>query len=271
MSEGEQAVFFENTSSWGGTIKCYVWNGGTTYAGGWPGGKMTYLGNNVWKWTYTGTAKIPATAGVIFSSGSQTDDFTWVNGGYYNASGYVKTIEGAGEIEDPDPVGPTDPQGPFTVYFDNSASNWSSVYVYMWDGEGEFVGKWPGTQMTETATVDGKTMLSYTYTPSRAISGGKIIFNNGSGSQTKDLEIVAGGIYTASGLQGSTGVNDVTAAADITVGVSGGKLIIRADRHANVTVTRADGVSFTLAVRPGINSFELARGFYIVNRTKVIL
>ena len=143
--------------------------------------------------------------------------------------------------------------------------------MYMWDGEGEFVGKWPGTQMTETATVDGKTMLSYTYTPSRAISGGKIIFNNGSGSQTKDLEIVAGGIYTASGLQGSTGVNDVTAAADITVGVSGGKLIIRADRHANVTVTRADGVSFTLAVRPGINSFELARGFYIVNRTKVIL
>ncbi len=271
MSEGEQAVFFENTSSWGGTIKCYVWNGGTTYAGGWPGGKMTYLGNNVWKWTYTGTAKIPATAGVIFSSGSQTDDFTWVNGGYYNTSGYVKTIEGAGEIEDPDPVGPTDPQGPFTVYFDNSASNWSSVYVYMWDGEGEFVGKWPGTQMTETATVDGKTMLSYTYTPSRAISGGKIIFNNGSGSQTKDLELVAGGIYTASGLQGSTGVNDVTAAADITVGVSGGKLIIRADRHANVTVTRADGVSFTLAVRPGINSFELARGFYIVNRTKVIL
>ena len=79
---------------------------------------------------------------------------------------------------------------------------------------------------------------------------------------------MAGGIYTASGLQGSTGVNDVTAAADITVGVSGGKLIIRADRHANVTVTRADGVSFTLAVRPGINSFELARGFYIVNRTK---
>ncbi|MDE6157497.1 MAG: hypothetical protein K2F78_05050, partial [Muribaculaceae bacterium] len=103
------------------------------------------------------------------------------------------------------------------------------------------------------------------------IAGGKIIFNNGSGSQTKDLELVAGGIYTASGLQGTSGVSDVATTSDITVGVSDGRLIIRADRHANVTVTRADGVSFTLAVRPGINSYELARGFYIVNRTKVIL
>ena len=63
------------------------------------GQACTYLGNNIWKWIYTGSDKI--SGGVIFNNGSsQTQDFTWVNGRYYNANGYVKTIDGAGEIPD---------------------------------------------------------------------------------------------------------------------------------------------------------------------------
>ena len=39
MSEGEQAVFFENSADWGGTINAYVWkdNGSVKYTSGWPG------------------------------------------------------------------------------------------------------------------------------------------------------------------------------------------------------------------------------------------
>ena len=90
MNEGEQAVFFENTANWNGTIRAWVWNSTKNFTGGsWPGQACSYLGNNIWKWSYTGTDKI--SGGVIFNNGSsQTADLTWVNGGYYNANGYVK-------------------------------------------------------------------------------------------------------------------------------------------------------------------------------------
>ncbi|MDE6467527.1 MAG: starch-binding protein, partial [Muribaculaceae bacterium] len=209
MSKGEQAVFFENDVEWPGNIRAWIWSNGTNYTGGnWPGQTATYLGNKIWKWSYTGTAKIPETAGLIFNNGStQTKDFTYVNGGYYNSNGYVKTIEGAGEIIDvPTPPQPT--PDVFTVYFDNSESNWDEVAVYMWDDNGPYVGAWPGTKLTETSTVNGKTYLSYTYTPTAAMVNPMIIFNNNNkGAQTKDLTLVPGGIYTASGLKEVSGIN----------------------------------------------------------------
>ncbi|MDE5629150.1 MAG: starch-binding protein [Muribaculaceae bacterium] len=266
MSEGEQAVFFENDKEWGGYINAYVWNGGTTYAGAWSGSAMTYLGNKVWKWTYTGTGVIPATAGVIFNNGgSQTDDFTWINGGYYTSSGYQRTIEGAGEIVAP----PVTPDGPFTVYYDDSKSNWGSVNVYMWDDEGELVGKWPGTAMTETATIDGVSYKSYTYTPTRALSNAKIIFN-GNG-QTADLALTPGGIYNVNGLQGSYSAVETVATATLEIKAAKGALIVRSDSHTTLSVAGVDGIVRTLNVRPGNNRFELPRGFYIVNGNKYML
>ncbi len=268
MSKGEQAVFFENTAEWGGTMRCYAWNGATKYAGSWPGSKMTYLGNRIWKWTYKGMQKIPATAGVIFDNGaSQTADLVWVNGGYYNATGYVRTIEGAGEIEEPDPV---EPDSPFCIYYDNTATAWSRVNIYMWDELSELAGKWPGTQITETEEIDGKTLYKYSYTPTRALSKPMVIFNNGS-SQTADLTLVPDGIYTSDGFTGQSGMGNVNVDAQISVSVCGGKLVIYSDSHAVVNAVRADGTATALDVRPGSNTYELPRGFYIVSRTKVIL
>ncbi len=267
MSEGEQAVFFENTAEWGGKIYTYVWNGSNKPAGAWPGTAMTYLGNKIWKWTYTGSNKIADTAGVIFSAGSsQTPDFEWINGGYYNASGYVKTIPGAGTIPD----NPVDPDEPFTVYFDNSTDSWSTVNIYMWDSEGELTAKWPGNTMTQTTTVDGKVLLSYTYTPSRALSNPMVIFNNGS-QQTTDLDLKPNGIYTSKGLQGIAGISMNTTVEGIRVAVVDGRLFIEASEHMEVPAVRADGTYTLLDVRPGNNYFDLPRGFYIINHVKVIL
>lgn len=265
MSEGEQAVFFEDTQNWG-YINTYAWDGSTKYAGSWPGSQMTYLGNSIWKWTYTGGDKIPDTAGVIFNNGSsQTADLAWVNGGYYNNSGYVKTIPGAGDIPDT----PVEPDDPFTVYFDNSTDNWSIVNVYMWDDRGELVGSWPGTQMTDTAVINGKELLAYTYTPTRTLVNPMIIFNNGS-NQTADLTLTPGGVYTSAGLQWS-GVGTVDITSGISISVSDGRLVIRAGEHGTVRAVRADGTYTTLNVRPGRNVYDLPQGFYIVNQTKVIL
>ena len=199
MSEGEQAVFFENTANWNGTIKAWVWNNSMNFTGGsWPGQACTYLGNNVWKWTYTGTTKI--SGGVIFNNGSsQTADFTWVNGGYYNANGYVETIPGAGEIEDPET--PDTPDAPssdgYTAYFDNSSSNWSKVYAYSWDagnGNKEMLGSWPGSAIT----FDSESGY-YKVTVSETMTTPMIIFNNGSGTQTADLSWINNGCYNANG------------------------------------------------------------------------
>ncbi len=201
MKEGEQAVFFENSGDWSGSINVYVWYDDLTkYAGEWPGESMTYLGNNIWKWNYTGSDKI--TGHVIFTNVSvKTADLDWVNGGYYNAGGYVKTIEGAGEIPDTPETETT-----WTVYFkDNESPAWNPVYVYIWDGENgkKYVGEWPGTKMTQGS--DGK--WSYTFTTTGTINSPMVIFNNGNSggtNQTADLTFTNNAIYNRSGMTGTT-------------------------------------------------------------------
>ncbi len=274
MAEGEQAVFFENSEGWTGTIRVWAWNGSTNYTGGsWPGVKATYLGNKIWKWTYTGSAVIPdGQAGVIFNNGNgiQTADLTWHNGGYYNAGGYVKTIEGAGEIIGGDDPVPAD--SPYTVYFDNSEAAWNAVKVYMWDAAGELLGGWPGTDMTSTSVINGKTYYTFTLNPTRALSNPMVIFNNGAGTQTADLTLVNGGIYNASGQTGTySGVNSVSAAPAISVKAVDGQLEIYSDCDTCVDIASADGTLRRVSVRRGTTRVALSRGFYIVNRTKIVL
>ncbi len=100
---GEQAAFFENTAGWGGTIKAWVWSTTANFTGGtWPGEVCEYLGNNIWKWTYSGSATIPDGGGIIFSANGspQTADMVWHNGGYYNGSSkLVKILEQSSETK----------------------------------------------------------------------------------------------------------------------------------------------------------------------------
>ena len=213
MSEGEQAVFFENTANWNGTIRAWVWGDSKNYTGGtWPGQACTYLGNNIWKWSYTGTDKI--SGGVIFNNGSsQTADFTWVNGGYYNANGYVKTIEGAGEIpENPEDDEPVVGENEWRFYYNDTNWGSSTVYAYVWDAGNsnkQYLGAWPGTTMTKNA--EGMWEMSFTTTDNLVTP--MVIFNNGQGggsNQTADLSLVNYGIYMFNGFTGQTGVEGVS-------------------------------------------------------------
>lgn len=278
MSTGEQAVFFENTSGWEGMIYCYLWNGSTQYAGSWPGSAATYLGNKIWKFTYTGSGKIADGSGVIFNNGSsQTGDFNFVNGGYYNASGYVKTIEGAGTIPD-DPVIPDDPAAVWNIAFDNSSTRWTDVYCYVWDaadGNREYFGSWPGSRMS-TGEFEGEEAWVINFSPGKTLGRPMVIFNIGSNqSQTADLTLVNNSLYDFNGLirtSSSTGSGELNVESPISVGYEGGCLVVTAPGECLVPVYRIDGTVFTIHMMPGRNEVRsLEKGLYIIAGKKVII
>lgn len=272
MAEGEQAIFFEH-DSWN-PVTVWLWSSSKNFTGGsWPGQNLTYLGNNVYKWTYTGTDKIPSDAKLIFSNAgsNQTDKDGWsfVNGGYYSVSGYVKTIDGAGEIPD-DPEEPENPTT-WTAYFDNSVSNWSDVKAWVWDkahGNKNYTGgSWPG----QSLSVDPETgYYKFSCTVTDANPQMMIIFNNGS-SQTGDLEFKNGGIYTSTGFTGNyTGVGEVIE-AKLNIFVYNHQLVVETPEAMTLPIVRADGIVTYRTLHIGRNELELPRGLYIVSGRKVVL
>ena len=85
IEAGEMAVFFDNTNSNWATPTVWAWGDFGNCSASWPGEAMTYLGNNMWKWSYGG-AEMPTK--VIFSNNgaNQTDNLDWVNGGVYSTA-----------------------------------------------------------------------------------------------------------------------------------------------------------------------------------------
>lgn len=238
MEENEQAVFFENSANWSGKMRAWIWNDNKNFTGGvWPGEECVYLGNNVWKWSYKGDDII--SGGIVFSSsgGSQTSDYTWVNGGYYNANGYVKTIEG-GLLPD-EPI--ETPENAVVAYFDNSKTEWPIVYAYAWDkdnGNKETFGRWPGAMMNyDVATGYYKIHIVASMTTPM------IIFSNGSGVQTADLSWVNNGVYDKDGYVGSVGIESI------------------AGENAAIEIARYDIYGRKLSMPlPGINIVRYSNG-----------
>ncbi len=93
------------------------------------------------------------------------------------------------------PDDPT-PDSDFTVYFDNSASGWTTPYIYYWPDNSP---SWPGVAMSK---VDAKT---WKYTVPKGTTG--VIFNAGDGDATKtaDFDAMADHIYNTSGDMGVYG------------------------------------------------------------------
>jgi hypothetical protein len=142
---------------------------------------MTQEGD-LWIWNVPAGKDMPEN--IIFSNGSgtQTGDLVYVDGATYDCSG--NTLSGDGDNTTDDG---------FWVYFDNTSSNWASVYVYYWGGK--VTPAWPGNQMS---LIEGNI---YGY---KVASGTKnVIFSMGSSDdQTADLTAVENGLYSKSGLIG---------------------------------------------------------------------
>jgi glycosidase len=271
MNKGEQAVFFERSdSTWGTSIKAWVWNSTKNFTGGnWPGQKLTYLGNKIYKWEYTGTDKI--TGKVIFNDGSkQTADLDYVNGGYYNANGYVKTIDGAGEISDSTKTDTTSVTSNWTVYFDKPSAWGTSINAYVYDKDNGSVASyssWPGTAMT---LVSGS---RYKFSFTMPIKKGWILFNDGR-NQTKGdpgFELVNNAIYDVNGIV-SSGISSTLSNGTVKVYGYQGILYINSPISGKMNVYGLDGSVRTVEVNSGLNAIDtLGHGFYIVAGKKVIL
>lgn len=89
------------------------------------------------------------------------------------------------------------------VYFDNSATEWSTVNYYTWNSGGEAF-RWPGQQMTYVGNNVYKAILPAGYD--------KVLYNNGEGQQTYDLEAPDRGnkIHKSMGYNGGGKYNCVT-------------------------------------------------------------
>lgn len=167
------------------------------------------------------------------------------------------------------------PEG-YNIYFDNNSSNWSSVYCYVYGGTAgnDFLGGWPGKQMTYDSAIG---YWHYFIDTDKDLTDSNIIFNNNGGSPTGDgVKIVNNGIYNASGYTGqtySTGVGEVSVPGDgVKVWVSGGVVYTQSSVDTVVTIIRLDGVVMSRPVSAGIHAItDLPHGFYVINRTKVVI
>ncbi len=91
VNDNEQAVFFECSTAFSKNINVYIWHTGTgktiEVCGAWPGKRMTYLGNNIYKYVLPETAaNIDESWNVIFNSSVQTKDLKLINNGYYSGT-----------------------------------------------------------------------------------------------------------------------------------------------------------------------------------------
>lgn len=94
-----------------------------------------------------------------------------------------------------------DKETQYTLYFENS-DNWTNVYAYCWNNSTTKTS-WPGEKMTST-TLNGKIVFEYKVDAEKY---SYIIFNNGSGKQTKDIAITDNNICYS--LDGTSSPYDV--------------------------------------------------------------
>ena len=91
-------AYFVAPATWKNEVKCWAWTKTANYTGGtWPGVKCSKIGKNgkqyIYQWCYYGNLTTPPASIIFNNNGSaQTDDFTFVNGAYYDIKGKTTGI-----------------------------------------------------------------------------------------------------------------------------------------------------------------------------------
>ena len=104
------------------------------------------------------------------------------------------------------------PTGIFAYFL--APSDWSQVDCWAWNNSANFTGgNWPGVSCTKTnMKKNGLDVWMWKYDGDLTTAPTMIIFNNGGGTQTKDLEFENGAVYNLAGKTNesvSTGINQV--------------------------------------------------------------
>ncbi|MBD9271415.1 MAG: starch-binding protein, partial [Prevotella sp.] len=127
-----------------------------------------------------------------------------------NADGITKT--GSSTFNKIKEVVVPAPTGIFAYFL--APSDWSQVDCWAWNNSANFTGgNWPGVSCTKTnMKKNGLDVWMWKYDGDLTTAPTMIIFNNGGGTQTKDLEFENGAVYNLAGKTNesvSTGINQV--------------------------------------------------------------
>jgi glycosidase len=127
-----------------------------------------------------------------------------------NADGITKT--GSATFNKIKEVVVPAPTGIFAYFL--APSDWSLVDCWAWNNTDNFTGgNWPGVACTKTdIKKNGLNVWMWKYDGDLTTAPTMIIFNNGGGQQTKDLEFVNGAVYNRDGKTNetiTTGINQV--------------------------------------------------------------
>ena len=171
----EYTFYFEKPSTWETETPCvHIWNNTNGDTTTWPGIPMTYEGNNIYSITVDGSKSYDE---LMFTNGDTTDAR-----GVRTQHVRVKRCNGY--------IFRANISETKTVYFENWYL-WSKVYVYVWNhSSGASIHGWPGLE----AKSAGKIRAGYDterdlYSYEIGTNYDRIIFNNGSGSQSTDLNV----------------------------------------------------------------------------------
>ena len=150
------------------------------------------------------------------------------------------------------------PTGIFAYFL--APSDWSNIHAYAWsDGPVEYAGGWPGVACTKIGVKkNGLDVWMWKYDGDLTTAPTMIIFNNGSGQQTKDLEFENGAVYNRDGKTNesvSTGINQV-----------GSK-----KAPAKLKIYSINGVKVAEVNKVSDAEYVLAPGMYICNGKKFVI
>lgn len=142
------------------------------------------------------------------SGGTFTVTASTISGNVGSSGIAVLVKEGVGPDPNPNPNPDPDPDpnpdpnpGEFTIYYDNSESNWSTVNIHYWSNPHT---DWPGVSMTK---VEGN-VWKYTFTENPSSLDG-FLFNNGAGTdQTDDYKHAPIANHIYKGTAGKGAVTD---------------------------------------------------------------
>ena len=248
--------------------------------GDWPGKKMstttTIEGVDYYMFVADGVEKF----NMILNNGSgaQTGDITDITAtsffSYDGGSGYKILTDipvpdpnpnpnpNPNPDPEPDPTPNPNPTGKFYVYF-AAPTSWTTVKAWVWNhnnGDENYTGgNWPGEDCVKTYNkYNGMTVWMWEYKGDKTDMPTNIIFNNGSGEQTKDLDYQNGKCYDFNGVNGSI---------NITTAIKG----INAAAKTMVKVYTLNGEC--VAVLSDLNSatYTLRPGIYVANGRKFVI
>ena len=183
-------IHFLPDSSWGSSIKAWLWMndndnipGYEDYHKTWPGKAIEANADHEGWYDLTVVTEEASGFKYIFNDGSnQTAD---LHTGMLTGDAEFWLV-GQSRYDTAPEEWTGVPTYNYTVYFHN-ADNWENIHAYAWADDGtKFLGEWPGTEAEPAEGNEGWYMVSF----SCAYDQVNIIFN-GTGSQTADLAVAS--------------------------------------------------------------------------------